>query len=100
MQSTILRIREASVRRSVHALSQLALLEQIRPGLMAGDLAALLVMPRPSIDRALSALESQGLIERDKEGSGADLRTRPIRVTADGDALLSKIREILATQPR
>ncbi len=97
VDSFLLQLRAACAARGIHALSQLALLEQIRPGLMAGDLAEILRMPRSSIDRALEALEFLNLIERAKDGSGADRRMRPLVRTPDGEALLAKIRALRGT---
>jgi DNA-binding MarR family transcriptional regulator len=90
----ILRFREIAVASGIHTLSQLAILEQIRRGYMAGDLAQVLGMQRSSLDVALRSLYTLGLIDKAAEGSGADRRTRPITRSVDGDKLLVRLHEV------
>ena len=96
MSDRFLRLREVCNLRGVHALSHLAALEQIRPGVLAQDLAVTLGMGRSSVDRVLSSLSDLGLISRQRvtDREMGDLRTANLSLTPDGESLLARMRGI------
>ena len=58
-------------------------------GLVARDICLLTGLPKNSISRAVSDLETQGLISRDTTGS--DKRAKPLALTGHGRALLDRV---------
>lgn len=96
MDDRFLNLREQCRRKGIHALSQLAALEQIRPGILAQDLTVTLGMGRSSVDKALSVLADLDLISRQRvtDREMGDLRSVNLSLTREGEALLARLRAL------
>jgi DNA-binding MarR family transcriptional regulator len=69
----------------------------INPGLSQNDLAAMLVMTKPAVTKAVNSLEKRGLITRRK---GEDRRFNAITLTPSGETRVGLFRERMAAQHR
>src|SRR5690606_26458547 len=70
-------------------------LVSINPGLSQNALAAMLVMKKSAITKAVNSLERRGLIARRK---GEDRRFNAVSLTPAGDAKVAQFRERMARQ--
>lgn len=67
----------------------------INPGLSQNDLAAMLVLKKSAVTKAVSSLQARGLIGRRK---GEDRRFNALTLTAEGEAKVARMRERMAQQ--
>ncbi len=67
----------------------------INPGLSQNDLAAMLVLKKSAVTKAVNNLERRGLIERRK---GADRRFNAVSLTDSGSDKVARFRERMAKQ--
>jgi MarR family transcriptional regulator, temperature-dependent positive regulator of motility len=65
-------------------------------GLVARDICLVTGLPKNSISRAVTELETKGLIERDTDA--ADRRAKPLKLTGQGIALLEEVVPLFKTR--
>lgn len=71
---------------------------EMRGPMIQRQLAAHLSVEGPTLTRSLAAMESQGLVERNR--SGADRRATTVQTTDAGRALFIRLRGIMAQSTR